>query len=58
MKLSWIYDMHFDESVRMLLKRGYLDRIINKLPCTDEILIAVKSVREYIAERLGNDSKE
>ncbi|MEN8263202.1 MAG: HD domain-containing protein [Nitrospirota bacterium] len=55
MKLSWIYDMHFDESVRMLLNRDYLDRIINKLPRTDEVSAAVKSVREYIAERLGND---
>ncbi len=55
MKLSWIYDMHFDESVRMLLKRDYLERIINKLPRTDEVSAAVKSVREYIAERLGND---
>ncbi len=55
MKLSWIYDMHFDESVRMLLRRDYLDRIIDKLPRTDEVSAAVKNVREYIAERLGND---
>jgi hypothetical protein len=54
MKLSWVYDMHFNESVRLLEERGYLNSIIDKLPQTEEILSAVTVLREYVARRLKN----
>lgn len=57
MKLSWVYDMNFNASIRLLLERNYLDGIIDKLPRTDEIQSAVICLRRYISERLHNDSK-
>jgi len=56
MKLSWVYDMNFNASVRLLQERNYLNRIIDKLPRTDEIQSAIICLRQYISERLRNDS--
>lgn len=55
MKLSWVFDMHYKESVRLLQEKNYLNRIIDRLPQTEEIKTAVKILRQYISERLGND---
>jgi hypothetical protein len=54
MKLSWVYDIHFDESIRLLQERNYLNRIIDKLPRTDEIGSAIAVLRQYISERLNH----
>ncbi len=56
MKLSWVYDMHFKESIRLLEERNYTNKIIDKLPQTDEIHSAVAVLRKYITDRL-NDGK-
>lgn len=55
MKLSWVFDMHYKESVRLLQERNYLDRIIERLPQTEEIRSAVNIVRQYVSERLARD---
>jgi len=53
MKLSWIYTLYFDESIRMLQERGLIEKLISKLPQTDDIKAAVDVLRQYIIERLG-----
>jgi hypothetical protein len=53
MKLSWLYDIHFNESIRLLQKKNYIDRIINKLPLTDEILSAMAILKATLSERLN-----
>jgi hypothetical protein len=58
MKLSWLYDMNFNASIRLIQKRGYINRIINKLPQTDEIRTALTVLQEYVAERLSDDKKQ
>ncbi len=55
MKLSWVYDMHFNESIRILQSRNYINRIIELLPQTDSVKSAAACVRDYILERLSND---
>lgn len=55
MQLSWIFDLHFDESIRLMLRKNYINRIISKLPQTDEIASAIKILRQYISERVGNE---
>jgi len=52
MKLSWIYDMHFSGTFRLLHERGYVNRLAQKLPQTDDILKAVAEINQYISERL------
>jgi hypothetical protein len=55
MQLSWIYDMHFDKSLRLIVQRDYLNTIIDLLPQTDEIKSATTLLHKYISERLSND---
>jgi hypothetical protein len=52
MKLSWIYDMHFDESVRLLLRRNCVNKLIDKLPRTDEVRSAVAVLKGYLSRRI------
>jgi len=54
MHLSWVYDINFKETLLILKERGYLERIINKLPSHPEIDQGISAVREYINERLNN----
>jgi hypothetical protein len=54
MKLSWIYDMNFDTSLRLLQNKKYINRIIDKLPRTDDIAHAMGILQQYISERLRN----
>jgi len=53
MKLSWLYDMHFKESVKLMRKNNYIDRIIDKLPQTDEIKSAMATLKDYLSDRLN-----
>lgn len=52
MKLSWIFDMHFRESIRLLHEKNYIKRISDKLPQTEEIYKALAVINRYISERL------
>ncbi len=58
MTLSWVYDMHFRESLRLLQERGHLNRVIEKLPIEDDIRSAMRVLRQYISERLSKSGKE
>jgi hypothetical protein len=53
MKLSWLYDIHFTESIRLMQRKNYIDSIINKLPQTDEVISAIATLKGYISERLN-----
>jgi hypothetical protein len=52
MKLSWIYDMHFAGTFRLLHERSYVKSLAQKLPQTDDILKAVAEINQYLSERL------
>ena len=52
MQLSWIYDINFKHSFRLLLERQYIDKIMSHLP-EDKVVQKVSSVlNEYVRERL------
>ncbi len=53
MKLSWIYTICFDESIKLLHESGLIERLISKLPQTEEIIKAMGVLRKYINKRLG-----
>lgn len=55
MKLSWIYDLHFKESIRLIQKKNYIDRLIEKLPHTDAVMEAVAALKDYLSERLDTE---
>ncbi len=53
LKLSWIYGLHFNYSLRLVQKNKYINTLAGKLPQTDEIKSAVKEVENYVKEKLG-----
>lgn len=52
LQLSWIYDLNFKPSFRLLLERDYIDRIIAKLPQTEEIQKVLFPLKEFVLQRL------
>ncbi len=53
LKLSWIYGLHFDYSLKIVQENDYVNIIADKLPRTDEIRSAVTAVEDYVMEKLG-----
>ncbi len=52
LQLSWIYDLNFRTSFRLLTERNYISLIAGTLPQTAEILNAVSCLQAYAKERL------
>ncbi|MEW6107950.1 MAG: HD domain-containing protein [Nitrospirota bacterium] len=55
MQLSWIFDLNFCTSFRLLLERSYIERLSATLPMTDEIMKATMLLKGYSQERLTKD---
>lgn len=53
-QLSWVYDLNLKISFELLLKRGYIDRIILTLPQRDEIKKVASVLKEFIYQYLIN----
>lgn len=51
MQLTWVYDLHFPISHKMLADSGDINRIIDTLPQDDRISEAVSILRSYIRDR-------
>jgi len=51
MQLTWVYDLNFPVSLRILSDSGHIDRIIAMLPQDDKISEAVAVLRSYIKDR-------
>lgn len=52
LQLSWIFDLNFEPTFRLLSERNYLDRITSNLPQTEEILKAALFMKEYVRQKL------
>ena len=52
LQLSWIYDLNFKPSFRLLQKRDYIARIISQLPQTEEIHKVFVFLKDYVNQRL------
>jgi len=52
LQLAWMYDLNFASSLRIVVERGYIDRIAATLPHTPEIAAAVDIVRNYVQDKL------
>lgn len=53
MQLSWVYDLNFRHSFRLLAERGYINRIATALPQTEEIAGAVSVIKMFVHEKAG-----
>jgi HD domain len=52
LQLSWIFDLNFKPTFRLLSKRDYMRRLIAKLPHTEEIRKLSLFLAEFVRERL------
>lgn len=52
LQLSWVYDLNFKGSFSLLHERDFIIRLSSKLPQADEIKVVVKSLQEFVQERL------
>lgn len=51
--LSWVYDLNFKASFRLLLERDYIRKIITYFPQTDEIKAASRVLYKFLETRLN-----
>ena len=54
LQLSWIFDLNFTASFRLLIGRDYIRRIAATLPQTNEIIDTVALVNEFAREKSAN----
>jgi putative nucleotidyltransferase with HDIG domain len=54
MLMSWIYDLNFGPSVRIMAGRDYLNKLASLLPDTGDIRKAKALLAEYLERRLEN----
>jgi len=53
MQLSWVYDLNFRHSFRLLAERDLIHKIASTLPQTKEIAGALAVVKEFVSEKSG-----
>ncbi len=51
LQLSWVYDLNFPTSFRLVAERDYINRIADTLPKSDDIKGAVNLIREFADQR-------
>lgn len=54
MQLSWVYDLNFKASFRILSKGQYVDKIYRTLPKRDEVFDIYRNVRIYVENKFMN----
>ncbi len=52
LKLSWVYGLHFNYSLKLVQEKEYIKILAGKLPQTDEIRSAVTELENYVKEKL------
>ncbi len=53
MQLSWVYDLNFRHSFRLLAERAYIRKIAATLPQTEEIAGVSSIIKKFVHEKAG-----
>lgn len=53
LQLSWVYDLNFTESYRILAERGYIETLASLLPCQPGCREAVAAVTGHLQSKIG-----
>lgn len=51
LRLSWIYDMNFSATFRLIVNRDYVNRILSRIPPSDKKNEIGRIIQEYVAQR-------
>ena len=53
-RLMWIYDINFKWTMKKILKRGYIEKIVKNLPMDENVAEGVKRLRQHVEEVVSN----
>ncbi len=53
LQVGWIYDINFEPTFQCILERGYLEKLRNVLPETEEIEEVFREIDRHMEQRLG-----
>jgi len=56
LQLSWVYDINFPSTFRLIRERGVLEQLAATLPKTTAVLAILKRVNHYLEQRLAEDA--
>ena len=57
MRLLWIYDIYFSSTLREIVKRGYVDRIVRYLPEQEGVEEGIARLKSYIEKKCAEEDK-
>ncbi len=54
-RLMWVYDVNYSWTLRRIVDRGYVDKIIGCLPGDGAVARGVRRLRDYVEAKCGED---
>ena len=51
-RLMWLYDVNFSWTMRKIVERGYIDKIVSNLPMEERIAEGVRRLMNHVEEKL------
>ena len=51
-RLMWIYDVNFSWTMRKIVERGYIEKIVSNLPMDERIAEGVRRLRRHVEQKL------
>ena len=52
-RLMWVYDINFAWTMKKIVERGYIDKIIDALPMDEKVIKGVERLKKYV-EKIRN----
>ena len=52
-RLMWIYDINFSWTIKKIVERGYIEKIISNLPMDEKISEGVRRLKLHVKEKLS-----
>ena len=51
-RLMWIYDINYSWTMRKIVERGYIDKIVDNLPMDERIAEGVRRLKAHVENKL------
>ena len=55
-RLMWVYDINFTWTMKKIVQRGYIDKIISALPIDDNVQMGIDRLLEYVEKKCNSDN--
>ncbi len=54
-RLMWLYDINFAWTMKKIVERGYIEKIVGNLPQNEKILEGVRKLRDLVTKKCSED---